>query len=42
MKEFFEVTDPEALKSLAIAERVKILELFEDLEPRTADKSLRN
>ncbi|TKI57127.1 helix-turn-helix transcriptional regulator [Brevibacillus antibioticus] len=36
MKEFFEVTDPEALKSLAIAERVKILELFEDLEPRTA------
>jgi DNA-binding transcriptional ArsR family regulator len=36
MKEFFEVTDPEALKSLAIPERVKILELFEDLEPRTA------
>jgi len=36
MKEFYEVTDPEALKSLAIAERVKILELFEDLEPRTA------
>ncbi|MFF0829349.1 helix-turn-helix domain-containing protein [Brevibacillus sp. NPDC003359] len=36
MKEFFEVTDPEALKSLAISERVKILELFEDLEPRTA------
>ncbi|KKX53451.1 MULTISPECIES: winged helix-turn-helix domain-containing protein [Brevibacillus] len=36
MKEFFNVTDPEALKSLAIPERVKILELFEDLEPRTA------
>ncbi|MFY0545615.1 helix-turn-helix domain-containing protein [Brevibacillus sp. H7] len=36
MKEFFDVTDPEALKSLAIPERVKILELFEDLEPRTA------
>ena len=36
MKEFYEVTDPEALKSLAIPERVKILELFEDLEPRTA------
>lgn len=34
--EVFGVTDPEALKSLAIAERVKILELFEDLEPRTA------
>ncbi len=36
MKEFYDVTDPEALKSLAIPERVKILELFEDLEPRTA------
>jgi len=36
MKEIFDVTDPEALKSLAIPERVKILELFEDLEPRTA------
>ncbi|USG64722.1 helix-turn-helix domain-containing protein [Brevibacillus ruminantium] len=36
MKEFFDVTDPEALKSLAIPERVKILQLFEDLEPRTA------
>jgi hypothetical protein len=36
MKEFFQVTEPEALKSLAIPERVKILELFEDLEPRTA------
>jgi hypothetical protein len=36
MKEFFDVTDPEAIKSLAIPERVKILELFEDLEPRTA------
>jgi len=36
MKEFFDVTDPEALKSLAVPERVKILELFEDLEPRTA------
>ncbi|RNB92249.1 ArsR family transcriptional regulator [Brevibacillus fluminis] len=36
MREFYDVTDPEALKSLAIPERVKILELFEDLEPRTA------
>ncbi|NGQ97367.1 helix-turn-helix transcriptional regulator [Brevibacillus sp. SYP-B805] len=36
MKEIFHVTDPEALKSLAIPERVKIIELFEDLEPRTA------
>jgi DNA-binding transcriptional ArsR family regulator len=36
MKEIYVVTDPEALKSLAIPERVKILELFEDLEPRTA------
>jgi DNA-binding transcriptional ArsR family regulator len=36
MKEIYDVTDPEALKSLAIPERVKILELFEDLEPRTA------
>jgi DNA-binding transcriptional ArsR family regulator len=36
MKEIFDVTDPDALKSLAIPERVKILELFEDLEPRTA------
>jgi DNA-binding transcriptional ArsR family regulator len=36
MKEVFLVTDPEALKSLAIPERVKIIELFEDLEPRTA------
>ncbi|MFM1655294.1 helix-turn-helix domain-containing protein [Brevibacillus sp. B_LB10_24] len=36
MKEFLYVSDPEALKSLAIPERVKILELFEDLEPRTA------
>ncbi len=36
MREFYDVTDPEALKCLAIPERVKILELFEDLEPRTA------
>lgn len=36
MKEIYDVTDPEALKSLAIPERVKILELFDDLEPRTA------
>jgi DNA-binding transcriptional ArsR family regulator len=36
MKEIYDVTEPEALKSLAIPERVKILELFEDLEPRTA------
>lgn len=36
MKEFFNVTDPEAIKSLAIPERVRILELFEDLTPRTA------
>lgn len=36
MKEVYDVSDPEALKSLAIPERVKILELFEDLEPRTA------
>lgn len=36
MREFFDVTDPEAIKSLAIPERVHILELFEDLEPRTA------
>ncbi|GAA4722452.1 winged helix-turn-helix domain-containing protein [Brevibacillus fulvus] len=36
MKDFFEVTDPEAMKCLAIPERVKILELFEDSEPRTA------
>ncbi|WP_139492266.1 ArsR/SmtB family transcription factor [Brevibacillus dissolubilis] len=36
MKEFFEITDMEALKSFAVPERVKILELFEDLEPRTA------
>ena len=36
MREFYNVTDPEALKCLAIPERVKILELFEDLEPRTA------
>jgi len=36
MREFFEITDPEALKSFAVPERVKILELFEDLEPRTA------
>lgn len=36
MKELFEITDAEALKSFAVPERVKILELFEDLEPRTA------
>ncbi|UFJ43192.1 helix-turn-helix domain-containing protein [Brevibacillus humidisoli] len=36
MREFYDVNDPEALKSLSIPERVKILELFEDLEPRTA------
>ncbi|MBO8164653.1 MAG: helix-turn-helix domain-containing protein [Brevibacillus sp.] len=36
MREFYDVTDPEALKSLSIPERVKILELFEDLQPRTA------
>lgn len=36
MKEIHNVTDSESLKSLAVPERVKILELFEDLEPRTA------
>ena len=36
MREFYEITDPEALKSFAVPERVKVLELFEDLEPRTA------
>lgn len=36
IRELFEITDPEALKSFAVPERVKILQLFEDLEPRTA------
>ncbi|WP_232697830.1 winged helix-turn-helix domain-containing protein [Brevibacillus daliensis] len=36
VREVFEITDPDALKSFTVPERVKILQLFEDLAPRTA------